>query len=203
MEAIAGSKEVKTLKCSHKFHSQCLDEWRSGSLGDVNQRCPVCRNAMSSASIIPLPTLPWPEIPNESSSSNDVSPVSHSTRVLEQANEFARGQEQGNRFSDFLVSAMAEQGERFVDPPDRSSNPWRFRLTLVLIQMVGTFIAILSAVIGLVPDDEGKGIWGAVLLAIISSCLVVCAAVIEKCLFGAICGYHSCREGNVDVCGPI
>ena len=48
MEAIAVSEEINTLKCNHIFHKQCLDEWRAGSLGDVNRRCPMCRKALSS-----------------------------------------------------------------------------------------------------------------------------------------------------------
>lgn len=48
-ESIAESPNMETLKCSHKFHTECLHQWRMGSLGDVNQQCPVCRNSINSS----------------------------------------------------------------------------------------------------------------------------------------------------------
>lgn len=58
LESIIDGDEIRNLKCSHCFHSKCVDIWLIGTLSD-EARCPTCRQALSEESpqniIAPIP----------------------------------------------------------------------------------------------------------------------------------------------------
>lgn len=47
MESLGGSDGTTKLTCNHRFHTHCIDHWQTGSMGDVNRQCPLCRKSMS------------------------------------------------------------------------------------------------------------------------------------------------------------
>ena len=47
LESVAESEDAKRLTCGHIFHKQCIEKWQKGSVGDVNQHCPLCRQSMT------------------------------------------------------------------------------------------------------------------------------------------------------------
>jgi len=40
--------EWKTLNCSHKFHTVCIENWVMQGISPVNEKCPICRENITS-----------------------------------------------------------------------------------------------------------------------------------------------------------
>ena len=162
--------DTERLKCGHEFHIKCIKEWRAGSLGDVNQQCPVCRKGESCTVLIDSQN---PSVVHESSAHQQ------STNHLFAVQQSIHQSEQGSRTA--------------VGPTTWCQSLFRFMLVLTqwiscsLLIVLGYFwYASRSAIV----HTEGQHSRYGLLLGFICvlSLLAIGAAVMEKCYFGVVCG---------------